>query len=415
MIQSIFILTTTSDVLLEKHWGGISLLPNLRDVFDASLQVTSNRILVATELRQGVFIRLCNKNLLFVAVCANETPPLFVIEFLNRLTEIITEYFATVNELSIKENLVSIYEIIDEMVELGFPLTTESNILKDLIKPGNLFRSLTDAVAGKHSAVGSILPACQLSNVRWRRTGLKYTSNEVYFDLIEVVDAILDTSGSTVSKQVHGRIECLAKLTGMPDLTLIFSNHRIIEDASVHPCVRLLRWTKEGILSFIPPDGRFRLMDYRTTSFNSLALPLSVRHHIVWREKRGRLELSIASKLPGKSIDSVKLTMRLSHDVCNVDVTPSSGRYRFDLHTKQLEWDIGRLESTGVAPTLKGNLELCSNHSLPMNPSIMVRFSIPKFSASGLKIARVDLYNEKYKPFKGVKSVTSSGKFEVRA
>lgn len=414
MIQSIFILTPASEVLLEKHWGGISSVPNLKDIFDGSLQVTSHRIPVAKELRQGVFIHFGNKTLVFVAMCASETPPLLVIEFLNRLAETITEYFTTANELTIKENLVSIYEIIDEMLELGSPLTTELNILKDLIKPGNLFRSLTDAVTGKHSAVSSVLPACQLSNVRWRRTGLKYTSNEVYFDLIEVIDAILDNSGTTVSKQICGRIECLAKLTGMPDLTLYFSNSRIIEDADVHPCVRLLRWTKEGVLSFIPPDGRFRLMDYRIASFSSIPLPLLIRHHIVWREKGGRLELSVAPKLPAKLIDSVKLTMQLSRDVSNVDLTPTSGRYRFDSHTNQLEWDVGRLESTGVASTLKGNIELCSNHSSPSNPSIMVSFSVPKFSISGLKIARVDLYNEKYKPFKGVKSVTSSGKFEVR-
>ena len=34
-------------------------------------------------------------------------------------------------------------------------------------------------------SVGATLPTGQLSNVPWRRTGVKYTNNEAYFDVIE--------------------------------------------------------------------------------------------------------------------------------------------------------------------------------------------------------------------------------------
>lgn len=33
---------------------------------------------------------------------------------------------------------------------------------------------------------------------------------------------------------------------------------------------------------------------------------------------------------------------------------------------------------------------------------------------TGLKVNRLDLYGEKYKPFKGVKYITKAGKFQVR-
>ena len=33
---------------------------------------------------------------------------------------------------------------------------------------------------------------------------------------------------------------------------------------------------------------------------------------------------------------------------------------------------------------------------------------------TGLKVNRLDMYGEKYKPFKGVKYVTKAGKFQVR-
>ena len=52
------------------------------------------------------------------------------------------------------------------------------------------------------------------------------------------VDAIIDKSGSTVSTEIHGYIDCSVKLTGMPDLTMSFVNPRLFDDVSFHPCVR---------------------------------------------------------------------------------------------------------------------------------------------------------------------------------
>jgi AP-3 complex subunit mu len=50
------------------------------------------------------------------------------------------------------------------------------------------------------------LPTGQLSNVPWRRTGVKYTNNEAYFDVIEEIDAIIDKSGTTVIAEIQGYV-----------------------------------------------------------------------------------------------------------------------------------------------------------------------------------------------------------------
>lgn len=100
--------------------------------------------------------------------------------------------------------------------------------------------------------VGEQLPTGQLSVVPWRRTGVKYTNNEAYFDVVEEIDAIIDKSGipldhlfatgsalacfatfagfdlhlscpgSTITAEIQGVIDACVKLTGMPDLTLSF-------------------------------------------------------------------------------------------------------------------------------------------------------------------------------------------------
>ena len=79
-----------------------------------------------------------------------------------------------------------VYELLDEVLDAGFPLATEPNILKELIKPSSIMRSITNTVTGK-SNVSESLPSGQLSNVPWRRAGVKYSNNEAFFDIKEDV------------------------------------------------------------------------------------------------------------------------------------------------------------------------------------------------------------------------------------
>ncbi len=60
-------------------------------------------------------------------------------------------------------------------------------------------------------SVSATLPTGQLSNVPWRRTGVKYTNNEAYFDVIEEIDAIIDKAGSTVTAEIQGYVSTYVK------------------------------------------------------------------------------------------------------------------------------------------------------------------------------------------------------------
>ena len=65
---------------------------------------------------------------------------------------------------------------------------------------------------------------------------------------------------------------CNSMLSGRPDLTLSFIDPNILEDTSFHPCVRLARWEREKVISFIPPDGVFRLFTYRVRGISNLPI-----------------------------------------------------------------------------------------------------------------------------------------------
>jgi len=65
---------------------------------------------------------------------------------------------------------------------------------------------LNDLFFSLSSSVSSTLPSGQLSNIPWRRTGVKYTNNEAYFDIVEEVDAIIDKTGATVFAEIQGYV-----------------------------------------------------------------------------------------------------------------------------------------------------------------------------------------------------------------
>ena len=44
-----------------------------------------------------------------------------------------TEYFKELEEESIRDNFVIIYELLDEMMDFGYPQTTESKILQEWV------------------------------------------------------------------------------------------------------------------------------------------------------------------------------------------------------------------------------------------------------------------------------------------
>ena len=80
------------------------------------------------------------------------------------------------------------------MIDNGFPLTTEPNILREMIAPPNLVSKVLSVVTGNSSNMSDTLPGATASCVPWRTADTKYTNNEVYVDLVEEMDAIINRS-----------------------------------------------------------------------------------------------------------------------------------------------------------------------------------------------------------------------------
>lgn len=47
------------------------------------------------------------------------------------VVQVFTEYFKELEEESIQDNFVVVYELLDELMDFGFPQTTDSKILQE--------------------------------------------------------------------------------------------------------------------------------------------------------------------------------------------------------------------------------------------------------------------------------------------
>jgi AP-3 complex subunit mu len=123
------------------------------------------------------------------------------IEFLHRVLDILAEYLGAVDEVAIKESFSLVYQLLEEMMDNGYPLTTEPNALKAMVSPPTVMGRMVAAATGR-SGVSEVLPDGTISAMPWRKAGVRYNQNEIYLDIIEEVDAIVAVNGQVVSSEV---------------------------------------------------------------------------------------------------------------------------------------------------------------------------------------------------------------------
>jgi AP-1 complex subunit mu len=54
-----------------------------------------------------------------------------ILSYLYKAVEVFISYFKDLEEESVRDNFVVIYELLDEMMDFGFPQTTEPKILQE--------------------------------------------------------------------------------------------------------------------------------------------------------------------------------------------------------------------------------------------------------------------------------------------
>lgn len=214
---------------------------------------SSSQIPPVINTAKYYLIHIYRHQMFVVTAVHAETPPLMVLELQQRLMHTLQAYLdAPPTADLVRKNFFVVYEMMDELVDGGMPLTTELNALTDMVKPptmmGKVVAALTD-----NSIVTAKLPDCVTSRVPWRKLDADYMNNEVYFDFVERVDAVLDANEAVVSAEIFGEVHSTCHLSGTPDLLLTFTRASLLDDVHLHRCVRINRfevcWRRCGGMS----------------------------------------------------------------------------------------------------------------------------------------------------------------------
>ncbi|GAU21347.1 hypothetical protein TSUD_189340 [Trifolium subterraneum] len=105
-------------------------------------------------------------------------------------------YFEELEEESLRDNFVVVYELLDEIMDFGYPQYTEAKILSEFIK--------TDAY---RMEVTQRPPMAVTNAVSWRSEGINYKKNEVFLDVVESVNILVNSNGQIIRSDVVGALK----------------------------------------------------------------------------------------------------------------------------------------------------------------------------------------------------------------
>ncbi|XP_063787468.1 AP-1 complex subunit mu-2 [Pseudophryne corroboree] len=365
------------------------------------------------------FLWIKHSNLYLVALTNKNANAALVYSFLYKVVEVFTEYFKELEEESIRDNFVIVYELLDEVMDFGFPQTTESKILQEYITQQS----------NKLETAKSRVPTTVTNAVSWRSEGLKYKKNEVFIDVIESVNLLVNINGSVLLSEIVGSVKLKVFLTGMPELRLGLNDRVLfeltgrnknktveLEDVKFHQCVRLSRFENDRTISFIPPDGDFELMSYR---LNTQVKPLIWIESVIEKFSHSRLEIMVKAKGQFKKqsvANNVEISVPVPSDADSPKFKTSVGNAKYVPEKNVVIWSIKSFPG-GKEYLMRAHFGLPSveTEELEGKPPISVKFEIPYFTVSGIQVRYMKIIEKSgYQALPWVRYITQSGDYQLR-
>ncbi|XP_022110140.1 AP-2 complex subunit mu [Acanthaster planci] len=430
MIGGLFIYNHKGEVLISRVFRddiGRHAVDAFRvNVIHARQQVRSP----VTNLARTSFFHIKRGNIWLAAVTRQNVNASMVFEFLMKLCEVMSSYFGKINEDNVKNNFVLIYELLDEILDYGYPQNTDTGILKTFITQTGIKSQTREEQAQITNQV--------TGQIGWRREGIKYRRNELFLDVLENVNLLMSPQGQVLSAHVAGKVIMKSYLSGMPEckfgmndkLTLDkqgkgdsdskSKSSIAIDDCTFHQCVKLSKFESERSISFIPPDGEFELMKYRTTKDISLpfrCIPL------VREVGRTKMEVKVVLKSNFKpSILGQKIEVRIPTpmNTSGVQVLCMKGKAKYKSSENAIVWKIKRMSGMKeVQITAEIELLPSGDKKKWARPPISLNFEVP-FAASGLKVRYLKVFESKlnysdHDVIKWVRYISRSGLYETRS
>lgn len=449
-ISAIFIIDMKGKVIINRNYRG-EVNMNLTDVFyNCVIDQEDNLIKPIFHVNGLTYCWVNHNNIYILAVTRRNSNAALIITFIYKLIQVLKDYFKVLEEESIKDNFVITYELLDEMIDNGFPQLSEVKILREYIK--NKAHQLT---------VNNVkIPAAITNSVSWRNEGIKYKKNEIFLDVIESLNIIISSNGTVLRSEILGCLKMKSYLSGMPELKLglndkllfnknlnTFNNTSAssssaataansvaagipnnlnsktklveLEDIKFHQCVRLSKFENDRTISFIPPDGIFDLMTYR---LNTHVKPLFWLDINVAKKSLTKIEYTVKAKSQFKSksiANNVEFHLPVPSDVDSPHFQTYIGTVKYLPEKDILIWKIKQFQGQKEY-IMNANLGLPSivsneNKDMYYKRPVHVKFEIPYFTVSGITVRYLKIIEKSgYQALPWVRYITQNGDYQLR-
>ncbi|KAF6997201.1 hypothetical protein CFC21_013451 [Triticum aestivum] len=338
-----------------------------------------------------------------------------ILLFLHRLVDVFKHYFEELEEESLRDNFVVVYELLDEMMDFGYPQYTEATILSEFIK--------TDAY---RMEVTQRPPMAVTNAVSWRSEGIRYKKNEVFLDVVESVNILVNSNGQIVRSDIIGALKMRTFLSGMPECKLGL-NDRVLLEAQGRATkgkaidlddIKFHQFENDRTISFVPPDGAFDLMTYRLTT---QVKPLIWVEAQVEKHSRSRIEIMVKARSQFKERSTgtnVEIEVPVPYDATNPNIRTSMGSAAYAPERDAMVWKIKSFPG-GKEYMCRAEFSLPSITSEEATPEkkapIRVKFEIPYFTVSGIQVRYLKVIEKSgYQALPWVRYITMAGEYELR-
>jgi len=195
-----------------------------------------------------------------------------------------------------------------------------------------------------------------------------------------------------------------------------------IDDCNFHECVKLDEFESHRILSFVPPDGEFVVMNYRITSDFRTPFRISPFFELSSPYKC-ELIVKIKADIPdhnygGNVVVEIPVPKDTSSASCDLAPGVVGQSSEFDAKTRKVLWRIKKFPG-GQEHMLRVKITLKSAHTATVRKEIgpiSLQFEIPMYNPSNLQVRylRIMEGSKSYNPYRWVRYVTRSSSYVCR-
>nr|XP_015220801.1 PREDICTED: AP-1 complex subunit mu-1 [Lepisosteus oculatus] len=356
--SAVYVLDLKGKVLICRNYRGDVDMSEIEHFMPILMDKEEEGTLSPILAHGGVrFMWIKHNNLYLVATSKKNACVSLVFSFLYKIVQVFSEYFKELEEESIRDNFVIIYELMDELMDFGYPQTTDSKILQEYITQ-----------EGHKLDTGAPRPPATVTNaVSWRSEGIKYRKNEVFLDVIESVNLLRSPFQSLLT--------ALGCRRGAAFLQMVLCALQ----------VKPLIWIES----------------------------------VIEKHSHSRIEYMIKAKSQFKrrsTANNVEIHIPVPNDADSPKFKTTVGNVKWVPENSEIVWSIKSFPG-GKEYLMRAHFGLPSVEAEDKEgkPPISVKFEIPYFTTSGIQVRYLKIIEKSgYQALPWVRYITQNGDYQLR-